>query len=76
MRMASPTSELRSEVASTLVCATMPSDFDWSSAPANLFAIRNPLFHNQSDAMDGILVKLPIGGPQIYPYARALMRFA
>ena len=26
--------------------------------------------------MDGILIKLPIGGPQKYPFARALMRFA
>ena len=73
---ASVTSELRSGVASTLVCATMPSDFDWSSAPAHLFAIRNTLFQNLFEAMDGVLIKLPMVGPQIYPNARVLIRFA
>ena len=75
-RTASVTSELRSEVASTLVCATMPSDFDWSSAHAHLLAIRNTLFHNLSDATDGTLIQLPIVGSQIYPDTRALIRFA
>ena len=54
----------------------MPSDFDWSSPRAHLFAIRNTLFHNLSDAMDGVLIKLPIAGSQIYPDAGALSRFA
>ena len=76
LQTASVTSELRSEVASTLVCATMPSDFDWSSAPAHLFAIRNTLFHNLSDAMDGVHIEPPKVGPQIDPDARALIRFA
>ena len=76
LRTASVTSELRSEVASTLVCATMPSDFDWSSAPAHLFAIRNSLIHNPSDVLDGVLIKLPIVGSQTYSDARALTRFA